>query len=271
MAVGRGQPVRIVGAINISPDSFFSGSVARGTRQLRQLARRLVSEGADLLDIGAVSTAPYRASAPIGAEEEEQRLVTAIRALRDEVDVPLSVDTQRAAVAAAALAVGADIVNDVSGLRDDPDMGAVAATARGVILMARETGPTRGHPLAVVERLLRECLARAESAGISPSRLVLDPGLGFFRQARLPWYDFDLALLRGLPRLAELGHPLLVGASRKSFLGHLTGRVEPADRLPGSLAAAAVAVMHGAHLIRTHDVAATVDAVRVAEAIRDAR
>ncbi|MCX8073936.1 MAG: dihydropteroate synthase [Candidatus Binatia bacterium] len=264
--VGDGFPTRIMAAINVSPESFFAASVAKSRRALAERVRRAAAEGAHFVDLGAMSTAPYR-QGWIDAEEERRRLVEAVKIARAEVTLPISVDTQRAAVAAAALEHGADIVNDVSGLSADPAMAEVARQARGVILMAQPRKSTRQAAVPLVETLLRACLHRARRARIPTRRIVLDPGVGFYRLARLPWYEVDLAILRHLRRFRRLGRPLLVGASRKSFLGKITGRNDPSERLAASLAAAAVAVLHGAAIIRTHDVAATVDAVCVADAV----
>jgi dihydropteroate synthase len=265
--VGDGVPVRIVGAINVSPESFYGGSVARGRVALQKRAVRMVDEGADIIDIGAMSTAPYRHGA-ISEAEERRRMQAAVRAVRAVADVPVSADTQRSSVAAAALHAGAAIVNDVSGLRADPSMSAVVRDAGGVILMASEVESSTQAPLALLGSLLRQCLTRARAARVATTRIVLDPGLGFFRRAAVPWYEFDCLVLRELGQLRRLGRPLLVGISRKSFIGQLAGRDDPAQRLYGSLGATAIAVYNGAALIRTHDVAATRDAVRVAERVR---
>jgi dihydropteroate synthase len=265
--VGDGYPVRIVGAINVSPESFYGGSVATDRRRLQQLARRMAAEGADVLDVGAMSTAPYR-QGWIPEAEELRRVTAAVRALVGTADIPISVDTQRATVAGAAFEAGARILNDISGLGADPAMASVARGADGVILMAREVGASTGVPILEVRALLRAALRRARSAGVPPARIVLDPGIGFFRRGAAPWVAFDCAVLRDLARLRSLGRPLLVGASRKSFIGKLTGQERPDRRLAGSLAAAVAAVLEGAALIRTHDVAPTLDAVRVAQAVR---
>jgi dihydropteroate synthase len=264
--VGDGFPVRIVGAINVSPESFYGPSVRRGRVALQQLAVRMVEEGADILDIGAMSTAPYRAGA-IPEADERRRMQAAVRAVRAVVEVPLSADTQRAPVAAVALEAGATILNDVSGLRADPAMGALARHAGGVILMANEVAPSRDAPMAMIAALLRQCMTRARAARIATTRIVLDPGVGFFRRAAVPWYELDCLVLRELGCLRRLGRPVLVGISRKSFIGKLTGHDAPAERLSGSLAATAIAVCNGAALIRAHDVAATRDVIRVAAAI----
>lgn len=264
--VGDGFPTRVMAAINVSPESFFAGSVARNERTLAARIREAAASGADIIDLGAMSTAPYR-SGWIDAREEQRRLVAAVRVARAETHLPISVDTQRAEVAAAALAAGAQIVNDVSGLAADPDMPAVAREAQGVILMAQPRKREKSAPVPLVERLLRSCLRRAKKAKVPSVRVVLDPGIGFYRQATTRWYVTDIAILQHLRRFRRLGRPLLVGASRKTFLGKITGRANPEERLAASLAAAALAVEHGAAIIRAHDVAATVDAVRVAEAV----
>lgn len=265
--VGDHCPVRVVGVINVSPESFYAGSVARNRSALHKLAVKMVEEGAAILDVGAMSTAPYLRG-HIEVEEETRRMCAAIDALRFAVRVPISVDTQRARVAAAALDVGADIINDVSGLSADPTMGAVARSAKGVILMASESKASTTAPMRMIAARLRQCLARAQRADIAAARIVLDPGIGFFRRAAVPWHRFDCLVLSRLAELRRLGRPLLVGVSRKSFVGKLIGRSDVGERLYGSLAAAAIAVYNGAALIRTHDVAATVDVVRVAEAVR---
>ncbi|MFQ5666434.1 MAG: dihydropteroate synthase [Candidatus Binatia bacterium] len=266
--VGDRFPVRVVGAINVSPESFYRGSVARRRSALRRLAVRMVDEGADILDVGAMSTAPYLGGA-IDEDEETRRMTAAIDALRDVVSVPISADTQRSRVAAAALDAGASIINDVSGFSRDRAMGTVARRSAGVILMACERGPSTAVPTRMIASLLRQCLARAGAAHIARRRIVLDPGLGFFRRGAVPWYEVDCLMLDALSRFRRLGQPLLVGVSRKSFIGKLAGRPQPAERLYGSLGAVAIAVYNGAALVRTHDVAATVDVVRVAQAIRD--
>lgn len=269
LPVGGDHPVRVMAVLNVSPESFFAGSVHIDDAALRAAAQQAVAAGADLIDIGARSTAPYRDTA-IPVEEEVRRMRAAVAAVAAAVPVPVSADTTSAAVAAAALDAGARIVNDVSGLRADPAMAAVAARATGVVLMASPDGGADEAPLAQVRRLLADSLARAEQAGVATDAIVLDPGIGFFTRSATRPTDFAVAVLRGLTALHALGRPLLVGVSRKRFLGALSGRDDPADRLAASLAAATVAVLRGAAIIRAHDVPATVDAVRVAQALRAA-
>jgi len=265
--VGDGFPVRIAAAINVSPESFYGGSVARGRGGLQRLAARMVEEGADFIDIGAMSTAPYLKGA-ISEAEERRRMQVAVRAVRAVASVPISADTQRSQVAAAALQAGASIINDVSGLGYDRAMGQVARDAGGVILMASEAGPSTDAPMAMIVSLLRQCLARARQARLVKTSIVLDPGIGFFRRAAVPWHELDCLVLRELGHLRRLGRPLLVGVSRKSFIGRLAGHTDPAQRLYGSLGATAIAVYNGAALIRTHDVGATRDVIRVAAGIK---
>jgi dihydropteroate synthase len=267
--VGLDQPVRLMAALNVSPESFYAGSVHGDAGALRAAAQQAVAEGADIIDIGARSTAPYRDTV-IPLAEEVRRMTWAVEALAAVVGAPLSADTTSATVAAAALAAGARIINDVSGLRADGAMADIAAQGEGVVLMASPGAQSAGEPVPQVRDLLRDSLARAQRAGIERREIVLDPGIGFFTRSGLSAAAFNCAVLAQLRDLAALGCPLVVGVSRKAFLGHLTGRSEPAERLAGSLAATSVAVYNGASMIRTHDVAATRDAVRVAEALRRA-
>ena len=266
--VGDGFPVRLVGAINVSPESFYPGSVAATEDSVKQRAERMAAEGADLLDIGAMSTAPYLPT-EIPEAEEIQRVTWAIGIVRGVASLPLSVDTTRSRVALAALDAGADVINDVSGLRRDPGMGEIVAKrARGAILMASEIAPEARDPIGTVRGLLEETLQIVWRVGVPEHRIVVDPGIGFFRKAALPWYEWDCEVLRRLGDLKTLDRPLLVGVSRKSFIGQLLGQADPAERLAGSLAATAVAVVNGAHMIRTHDVGPSREVVRVAEALR---
>lgn len=274
VAVGGEHPVAVMGAINVSPESFYSGSVARDRDDLVRRAAAMVEAGAVLIDVGARSTAPYLA-ADVPEEEERGRLARAVEALAGRCGVPVSADTSRAAVARAALDAGAAVINDVGGLRDPALAGLVAGRGAAAILMASPPAgrPRPGdgeEPVAVVRDLLEAALGRARAAGIAEERVVLDPGIGFFRTGTRPWPEWDVAVLAGLADLRGLGRPLAVGVSRKSFLGAITGR-EAGDRLAASVAAAALAVLGGAALVRTHDVAEAVDAVRVAERVRRAR
>ncbi len=286
--VGTGHPVRIMVVINASPESFFKGSVRTNARAIKDAARRMADEGADFIDIGAMSTAPYLKT-QISEPEEARRLMVAIEAATAAVKIPVSVDTSRAWPALVGLEAGAKILNDITGLTGDTNMPLVAKKFRGVILMAhpntsssrqvfgrdlqllnKET-PAKNHAGAtainVVKNILKSRLRIAVSAGVPKSRIALDPGIGFFRNTGMPWWKWDLTVLRDLPKLQTLGVPLLVGVSRKSFIGEVLKIKNPADRLAGSLAATAIAVKNGAAIIRTHDVKLTKEAVRLAERI----
>lgn len=265
--IGGRARVAVMGVVNVSPESFHPGSVY-GADAILRVALEMVDAGAALIDVGARSTAPYLET-DIPEAEERERLARAVERLARKLPVPLSADTARPAAARAAFEAGASVLNDVSGLANPALAREVVAHAASLITMA-VPGPGRalGAPLATVRALLGEALARARAAGIAEDRIVLDPGIGFFREAPVAWHAWDVAVLTGLPALHALGRPLGVGVSRKSFIGVLTGRAGPEDRLAGSLAATTVAVLNGAALVRTHDVRETVDAVRVAEQLR---
>ncbi|HEX5814836.1 MAG TPA: dihydropteroate synthase [Methylomirabilota bacterium] len=268
--IGGHAPVAVMGVLNVSPESFHRGSVYRDDDAVLRAALEMVGAGAALIDVGARSTAPYLATA-ISEAEETDRLARAVAVLAGKLPVPVSADTPRPAVARAALEAGARVLNDVSGLAEPSLAREVARHGASLIAMAAP-GPGRPvtTPLDTVHAVLADALARARAAGIPDERVVLDPGIGFFRDGPLAWHEWDVAVLAGLPALGRLGRPLCVGVSRKSFIGALTGRLDPADRLAGSLAATAAAVLGGAALVRTHDVRETVDAVRVAERLREA-
>lgn len=269
LEVGDGRDVAVMGALNLSPESFYAGSVSMSRESLLAAADDMAAGGAAILDVGAMSTAPYLEGA-IDAEREADRLGEAVCLLVGKLGLPVSVDTSRALPARAALQAGARIVNDVRGLTADPGLARVVAeSGAGLIVMASERGGhDGGSPMATVQDLLSESLTLAAQAGIHAERIVVDPGIGFFRRRGMAWYEWDAKVLASLAELRALGRPVCVGASRKSFIGALDARAgDPADRLPGSLAAAAAAVLGGAHMIRAHDVAATVQAIRVAQAV----
>jgi len=271
VSVGPDDPVAVMGALNVSPESFHGGSIHVDPDDLLSAALAMVDAGAALIDVGARSTAPYGTSSVSEADEQE-RLARAVEALAAKVPVPVSADTARPGPALAALDAGARVINDVSGLRHPEVAALVRERGAGAILMAfPNEAPSRLSPVASVKILLEEALERSRAAGIPDERVVLDPGIGFFRAERVPWDEWDATVLAGLGELSALGRPLCIGVSRKSFLGAIIGRPRTEDRLAGSLAATALAVWNGVSLVRTHDVAPTVDAVRIAERIRRAR
>jgi dihydropteroate synthase len=271
VSVGDGLDVAVVGALNVSPESFYAGSVVVAADRLLQAGEAMARAGAAWLDVGAMSTAPYL-EARIPEALEADRLHWAVGLLTAKLDLPVSADVSRLGSARAALEAGARIINDVTGLTGDPALARLTAGAgAGLVLVATPTAaPPAGEPAAAVCAALEQRLAIARAAGIPDERILVDPGIGFFRGAGVSWPAWDCRVLAGLPALRPLGRPLFVGVSRKSFIGAVAGVGDPADRLPGSLAAAAAAVLGGAHVIRAHDVAETVQAVRVAQAIRRA-
>jgi dihydropteroate synthase len=252
----------VMGVLNVTPDSFSDGGRHLDARAAIAAGEAMREAGADILDIGGESTRP--GAEPVSPEEEQRRVLPVIRALA--AGGAVSVDTRHAATMRAALAAGARIVNDVTALRHDPDAARVVAEAGApVILMHMRGDPTRMAALASyadapaeVAAELADSLARAEAAGIPRGRIALDPGIGFAKDA-----SHNLAILARLPLLAGLGCWIALGASRKRFIGVATGVVEPAARLHGSLAAALHAASQGARILRVHDVAATVHALRV--------
>jgi len=259
-----------MGILNVTPDSFSDGGRYLAPDDAVAHGLALAAAGADLVDIGGASSRP--GAAPVPRDEERNRVLPVIEALAPRLAVPISVDTTDPEVARAALAAGAAIVNDVSLLRDLTLASVAAAAGAPLILMhARGTPATMAaaanYPdgvLAEVERELRAGMERAARAGLPADRILLDPGVGFAKSA-----EQSLGLLAQLPGLAALGRPLVVGVSRKSFLGAVLG--QPVDeRLPGTLAAETAAALAGAHVIRTHDVTACRRAVEVADALRRA-
>jgi dihydropteroate synthase len=250
---------RIMAVLNVTPDSFSDGG--RHLRRADALAQAeaLIAAGADILDVGGESTRP--GAEPTPAAEERARVIPVIEALRAAgTTIPISIDTRNAAVAAAAFAAGADLLNDVSALRHDPEMAALAAASgRPVILMhargeprTMQDAPAYDDVLLDVVETLEERVAAAEAAGVDRTRLLIDPGIGFGKTVA-----HNLALTRGLAILHGLGCPVVYGASRKRFIGTVAGVAEPADRGPGSLAAALEALRQGAQVIRVHDAAET--------------
>lgn len=261
----------LMGVVNATPDSFSDGGRFLAAEAAVAQAERLAAEGADLLDLGGESTRP--GSAPVAVEEELRRVVPVVERLRARgFTLPISLDTCKAEVARAGLAAGADLVNDVTGLRDPALARVVAEAGAPVVLMHLRGTPATMQAEARYQDLLgevaaelRQALARAEAAGIPAERVILDPGIGFAKDTAQ-----NVALLARVGELRALGRPLLVGPSRKRFVGELTGApVE--DRLPGTLAAVTACVLAGVEWLRVHDVAAARQAATVAAALRDAR
>ena len=257
-----------MGVINCTPDSFYPDSRNHGIGESLDRAREMLNEGADILDIGGESTRP--GSDYVEVDEEINRIIPVIDSIRQESDIPLSVDTRKSAVAERALDAGADIVNDVSALRDDPGLGKLVAN-RGVpvvLMHARGTpktmqkDPRYQDTVGEIKKELRERIDDALQQGIQEGQVIVDPGIGFGKRL-----EDNLAIIAGVGAFREMGFPLLLGLSRKSFIDKLLGRsVE--ERLPATLAAEIFAMLQGVEILRVHDVRETVDAVEMVSALR---
>ena len=256
-----GERTFVMGIVNATPDSFSGDGVGADAEAAAALARAFEAAGADLIDVGAESTRP--GAAPADAAEELARAVPAVAAVRAATALPVSIDTRRAQVAAAALDAGADLVNDIDGLRGDPDMAAtVAARGAALVAMHNQRGRAPGDPVSCVRAGWRESLRLAREAGIDAGRVILDPGFGF------GWTpEESLALVRRLGELTAEGPPVLIGPSRKSALGLVLGGAPASERLEGTAAAVAIAIANGADVVRVHDVAAMRRVARAADAI----
>jgi dihydropteroate synthase len=274
-----GPRTLIMGVVNVTPDSFFEGGNFLEPSAAIEHGLRLLEEGADMLDIGGESTRPGSTAGSgqhsVSAEEEIRRVMPVIEELRRRSpDVILSIDTYKAPVARAAVEAGAEIVNDVSGLRWDSNMApTLAALKCGAVLMhvrgrpaEWRTLPTLKDPLPLVTRELREIVQVALTAGMARERFLLDPGFGFGKR-----FEENYPLLAHLDQLQKLGFPLLAGVSRKSFIGRTLARngsdAPPQERLYGSLAAMTAAILKGVHIVRVHDVKAAVEAAKIADAV----
>ncbi len=265
ISVGDGFPVAVVGTLNLSPESFYPSSVVRGPGEAIGRAQRMLEQGAQIIDVGAMSTRP--GSKPIPPELERKRLIPVVRALAKEFEAPISVDTQRAEIAGLSLEAGAQIINDVSGFKTDPRMARVIADfGCSVVLMAAKRKPGDARTISEITRALRESLRICDRYDIDRRRVVIDPGIGFDKGVK-----YDLRILANLEKLKGLRRPICVAVSRKSFIGQVLNLPDPAGRLWGSLAATTVAVLNGASVIRTHDPRETSHVIRVVEAIGRAR
>lgn len=265
-----GERTLVMGVLNVTPDSFSDGGKFFTVDRAVEAALAMERAGADLLDIGAESTRP--GSSGISASEELARLLPVLHALRERLKIPISVDTQKATVAEIAMGAGAQILNDISGLKNDPSMADAAAKFRTPLVLMHmrgtprtmQKGPFAKDVLEDVTRGLREAIATARRAGVARSQIILDPGIGFGKS-----FTQNYELLAKLPHLARLGYPLLVGTSRKGFLGATPagdGRpVPPEDRIWATAATVTASILNGAHIVRVHDVPEMLQVARVSD------
>jgi len=272
-----GERTLVMGVLNVTPDSFSDGGLFLNADAAVARALEMERAGADLLDIGGESTRP--GSKGVSAKEELQRILPVLEKLRGKIQIPISVDTSKSEVAEAAAAAGAEILNDVTALRNDPLIAEVARRRKlPLILMhmrgeprTMQKGPFAKNVIRDVLTGLRRAIAFARRAGVAKSQIIIDPGIGFGKN-----YAQNLELLRRLPELSKLGYPLLVGTSRKSFIAHILRTQsqqssEADDRIWGTAATVAASILQGAHIVRVHDVAEMVKVARVADAILSPR
>lgn len=267
-----GERTLVMGVLNVTPDSFSDGGQFLDPARAIEHAIAMESAGADLLDIGGESTRP--GSEEVHASEELDRILPVLESLRERLKIPISVDTRRAAVVELALRTGAEIINDVSGLKNDPRIAEVAARQRVPLILMHMRGEPRTmqktgfarNTLHDVTQGLRKSVAVARKAGMAKSQIILDPGIGFGKS-----FAQNYELLEKLPQLAKLGYPLLVGTSRKGFLGATLARngkpAAPEERIWGTAATVTAAILNGAHIVRVHDVAEVIQVARVADCL----
>ncbi len=271
--VGDSSPVRIMGILNTSPESFYKKSISISKQRIVDTVHRMEDEGADFIDVGGMSTAPYL-STMVSEKVEASRIIKAIKIIQRISNLPISVDTCRAMVAREALELGVDIINDVTGLKYDPIMPKIIEKyCPSLVLCAFSKKLTIGNQLLKTKNLLKASLEIAKSANIPRTKIVLDPAIGFFRKKgrgviltkiNSDWVKRDLLILKNLKSF-KLNAPILVSVSNKSFIGKILKKENPTDRLSGSLAAEIVSVLNGADVIRTHNVGQTKNAVTIAQ------
>jgi len=264
--------VLVMGILNVTPDSFSDGGLYVDLDKAVVHGESLEADGADIIDVGGVSTRPF--SEPVPVEEEIKRVVPVIKKLSQRVSIPISIDTTRAEVANRAIEAGAVIVNDIGALRLDPALGSLVADADIPIILMHMQGtpqtmqisPHYDDVMGDIIDFLSDSINLAVSKGIRRENIIIDPGIGFGKTA-----NHNLTIIKELERLNSLERPILIGASRKAFIGEVLGVKEPARRDIGSLAVTAVSVMNGASIVRAHDVKRSVEVVRMAEAIRNGK
>ncbi|HKF56592.1 MAG TPA: dihydropteroate synthase [Blastocatellia bacterium] len=266
-----GQRTAVVGVLNLTPDSFSDGREYSDSGAAIDRALEMEAEGADIVEIGAESTRPGARAVP--ADVELSRLLPVLERLAPRLRVPIAIDTYKSQVARVAIGLGAQVINDVSALRFDPELVEVVAAANAVLVLMHMRGTpeimqkmeTSPDILADIERDLADAVRRAIAAGVCVQKIILDPGIGFGKTL-----EQNLEIINGLGRLSNLGYPLMLGTSRKGFIGNLTG--QPANqRQFGTAATVTAAVLNGSHLVRVHDVKEMIDVVRVADALAAAR
>jgi len=277
VSVGNSNPIRIMGIINTSPESFYKKSVFTDKQTIAKTAKLMEEEGADFIDVGGMSTAPYLKT-QVSEDQEINRITNAIETIQKVSKLPISIDTCRAKVAKVALQLGAEIVNDVSGLKYDKKMIDVLEKYHpSVIVCAFGNGLIRGDQVMQARKLINQSVSMAIKTGISKNNIVVDPAIGFFRKKsqgllftkiNSDWIKRDMLVLKNLNKIKDR-YPILVSISRKSFIGEILNEKDPEKRLYGSLAAETFAALNGADIIRTHNVKATGDIVKIVKNLKN--
>jgi len=272
IGVGGRNPVRIMSILNTSPESFYKESIKTTKAHIKNSIKQMENDGADFIDVGGMSTAPY-ISTLVSEKVESKRILDAIKIIQNMSNLPISVDTCRAKVAKDALEHGVEIINDISGLKYDKKMQEVISKfTPSLILCAYDSKTISGNVITTTKKLLQESLKIAKKSKVPSEKIVLDPAIGFFRKTgkgsfftkiKSDWIERDLSVIKNLNSIKQ-NFPILISVSNKSFLGNLLGKENPSDRLFGSIAAEAISVMNGADIIRTHNVEATKDAITIA-------
>ncbi len=273
VSVGNSNPVRIMGILNTSPESFYKKSISTGKKRIADSIRRMEEDGADFVDVGGMSTAPYL-STMVSEKIETQRVIKAVKIIQQVSNLPISIDTCRAGVAKESLELGVDIINDVTGLKYDPMMSKIIEKyCPSLVLCAFSKKTITGNQILKTKYLIKESLKIAKSANIPKSKIVIDPAIGFFRKTgngslftkiNSDHVQRDLLILKNL-RSIKSDNPILVSVSNKSFIGKILKKKNPIDRIYGSIAAELVAIRNGADIIRTHNVEKTKNAMTIAQ------
>ena len=271
IGVGGKNPVRIMGILNTSPESFYKKSITTTKIHIKNTIEQMENEGADFIDVGGMSTAPYL-STIVSEKVESKRILDAIKIIQNISNLPISVDTCRSRVAREALEFGIEIINDISGLKYDKKMQEVVSEFTPSLILCAYDSKTVSGNIAITKKLLRESLKIAKKSNIPSEKIVLDPAVGFFRKTgqgpfftkiKSDWIERDLLIIKNLKSIKQ-NFPILISVSNKSFLGNILEKENPSDRIFGSIAAETISVLNGADIIRTHNVEATKDAVTIA-------
>ena len=272
ISVGGRNPVRIMGILNTSPESFYKKSINISRTKIKNAVIQMENDGADFIDVGGMSTAPYL-STNVSEKIESKRIVNAIKIIQDSTNLPISVDTCRSSVAKIALENDVEIINDIPGLKYDSKMKDVISKFQpSLILCAYDSKTIFGNTINSTKKLLADSLKIAKKSNIPDKKIVLDPAIGFFRKTgkgkfftkiKTDWVERDLCIIKNLKSI-KMSFPILISVSNKSIIGNILQKEKPSDRLFGSITAEAICVLNGANIIRTHNVMATRDAVTIA-------